>query len=207
MEFDYADCLSLWERQLLCVIVLPDKGAVFIDGGYFSKVRLTLGFASVHLDYASLSDKLCAGCDRFRTYYYDCMPYKDQTPSPDDEKRYKDKQVFIESLRNLDKFEIRLGHLLKTDGGDFKQKGVDILLSIDLTRLSWSKRIYKAILLTADTDFIPAIQEAKNAGVTVTLAFCQTMSRQISRALYQVCDERVRITADLLRDCTKQTVA
>jgi len=175
-----------------------------LDGGYFVKVRSRLGFGQADLNYEILSEKLCDGCVRFRTYYYDCMPYRDSVnPSNDDEQRYRKKQQFIESLRSLSRFEIRLGHLLRLDANDFKQKGVDVLLSIDLTRLSWRDKIEKAILITADTDFIPAIQEAKNAGVTTVLAYCDKMERPISKALYQVCDERKLITSDLLRECSQ----
>lgn len=180
---------------------MVEKVAVFIDGGYFSKVRLHLGFDQVRLNYATLSNKLCVGCERFRTYYYDCMPYKGETPSAEDEERYKNKQRFIESLRDLDRFEIRLGHLIKLGPSEFRQKGVDIQLAIDLTRLSWRDKIGKAVLVTSDTDFIPAIQEAKNAGVTTTLAHCPSMTKPVSRALYQICDERITLTADLLSDC------
>ena len=111
---------------------------------------------------------------------------------------YGDKQRFIASLRSLDRFEVRLGHLMKTETG-FKQKGVDVLLSIDLTRLSWQEKIDKAILVTGDTDFIPAIQEARDASVITCLAYCPSMPRRISPALYQVCDDRFQITAPFLQ--------
>jgi uncharacterized LabA/DUF88 family protein len=186
------------------MVLLPDKAAVFIDGGY-AKVRKQLGFSQKDVDYAVFSDKLCRSCERFRTYYYDCMPYKDAMPSSDDENRYKQKQRFIESLRYLDRFEIRLGHLLKVNATDFKQKGVDIQLSIDLTRLCWQDKVEMVILVTADTDFIPAIQEAKNAGVTAVLAYCPNMNKPISKALYQICDERLEITANFLNGCVKAT--
>jgi uncharacterized LabA/DUF88 family protein len=103
-------------------------------------------------------------------------------------------------LRRLERFEVRLGHLLKL-GTEFKQKGVDILLSIDLTRLSWQEKIDKAILVTGDTDFIPAIREAKDASVITTLAYCPNMPSRISQALYQLCDDRFQITAPFLQNC------
>lgn len=179
---------------------MADKAAVFIDGGYFAKVRTQLGFDTRNLDYCRLSDNLCVGCERFRTYYYDCMPYRSAVPSLQEQTRYQDKQRFISSLRNLPRFEIRLGHLLRL-GTEFKQKGVDILLSIDLTRLSWQGKIDKAILVTGDTDFIPAIQEAKDASVITTLAYCPNMPSRISPALYEVCDERFQIDALFLQNC------
>jgi uncharacterized protein (TIGR00288 family) len=51
-----------------------------------------------------------------------------------------------------------------------EQKQVDILLAIDLLRLSYRGAISQAILITGDSDFIPAIKIAKDEGVQVLLA-------------------------------------
>lgn len=55
---------------------MPDKAAVFIDGGYFKKVRENFGDPKT--DFLRLSDDLCkrCSCERFRTYIYDCAPFQ-----------------------------------------------------------------------------------------------------------------------------------
>lgn len=44
------------------------KCAIFIDGGYLSKL-LQNDFGGAHLDYQRLSDSLADSHDRLRTYY------------------------------------------------------------------------------------------------------------------------------------------
>ena len=47
------------------------------------------------------------------------------------------------------------------------QKGVDILIALDIASLSLKKEIEKIVLISGDTDFIPALQFAKNEGLIV----------------------------------------
>lgn len=64
---------------------------------------------------------------------------------------------------NLDPSDININPILE-------QKQVDILPAIDLLRLSYRSAITQAILVTGDSDFIPAIKIAKDEGVQVLLA-------------------------------------
>ncbi|MFQ6052342.1 MAG: NYN domain-containing protein [Candidatus Hydrothermarchaeota archaeon] len=145
-----------------------DKAAVFIDGGYFSYVLKAFGEPKI--DFEAFSNKLCenANAERFRTYYYDCMPYQSSPPTEEEKERYSRMDRFIISLKKLPRFEVRLGKLGRiTRFGqvEFIQKRVDNLLTVDLVRLSWTGKIHKAILVTGDSDFVPVVEEAKNAGV------------------------------------------
>ena len=54
-----------------------DKASVFIDGGYLARV-LKDEYGEAAIDFGVLSEKLCKGCERLRTYYYTCMPYQKQ---------------------------------------------------------------------------------------------------------------------------------
>ena len=78
----------------------------------------------------------------------------------------------------------------------FTQKGVDVLLSVDLVRLAWSGKITKAIIVTGDSDFIPAIKDVKDAGVIVELWHGQNMGP--TKELFQICDERHKIVKDII---------
>jgi len=197
----YVDCRS--DKNGRVYVIALEKAAVFLDGGFFSKVRLHFG--RPELDWVKFCDKICGdNCERLRTYFYDCMPYRDDPPTPEQQKRYADKQRFINSLSILPRFEIRLGRLqrlMTVDGDDFRQKGVDILLAVDLVRMAWRDRIYKAVIVTNDTDFIPAIKEAKDAGVLVHLHYCNDKPFDIHEALYSICDDRTPITRELLLEC------
>lgn len=175
-----------------------DKAAVFIDNGYLARV-LKQDFGEPRVDYLRLSETMCADFQRFRTCFYYCMPYQGPRPTQMERTRTSQADAFFYNLRNLPRFEVRLGRLIRTstDPPRYEQKGVDVLLSVDLVRLSWSKTIDKAILVTGDSDFVPAVQAAKDAGVIVELF--SSRKQHLSDELYQVCDERHVINEALVQ--------
>jgi uncharacterized LabA/DUF88 family protein len=48
---------------------------------------------------------------------------------------------------------------------------VDVLLAVDLTRLAWKQEITHAVLVSGDADFVPAVEDARAAGVHVALRY------------------------------------
>ncbi|MFH1392152.1 MAG: NYN domain-containing protein [bacterium] len=70
-------------------------------------------------------------------------------------------------LSNLQKqgFKIELGHMLKTD--KYHEKGVDVLIAVDMLIGAYEDLYDRLILVTSDTDLIPAIAKvrAKNKQV------------------------------------------
>lgn len=172
--------------------------AIFIDGGYLKKVLKEFGEPKI--DYLRLSDELAGGHERLRTYYYDCMPYRSNPPTPEENARYAGMQRFLDHLRRQPRFEVRLGRLAKRPGG-FEQKRVDVLFAVDLTRLSASRQISQAVLVTSDSDFVPAIQAAKNDGVLVQLYYSERLS--YNNELLQACDDRIPVTGELIRRVTR----
>ena len=151
------------------------KIAIFIDGAYLSRV-LKDSFGSATIDFSKLSAFLANGDPILRTYYYNCMPYKSAHPTQGETDRYNNMQRFLNSLEQLDRYAVKLGKLefRGRDGSGkpiFQQKRVDILLGCDLVLLAAKQRIEKAILITGDSDFIPAIEIAKNEGVEIELVY------------------------------------
>ena len=174
-----------------------ERTAIFLDGGYIKKAAMELG--SPYPDLLKLSELLCElspGARRFRTYYYDCMPYQGNPPTSEERDRHQRMDRFVASIRKLPSFEVRLGRLQRTQDG-FRQKMVDILLSIDLTRLASKQSIQRAILVTGDSDFVPAVKLAKDDGVTVHLFFARGKTVGIHDELYTVCDERTELTKSI----------
>lgn len=182
---------------------MMSRAAVFIDGGYFSKV-LTIAFKRPSLDYERFSDAICEGCERLRTYYYDCMPYQSNPPTKKERTRYAQKDSFIYSLRRLRRFEVRLGKLIYIPKAkDFVQKRVDVLYSVDLVRMSSTRQISKAVLVTGDSDFVPAIQAAKDAGVLTVIYYSAVQGVRALDELLYACDERREITKDIIDSCLR----
>jgi uncharacterized LabA/DUF88 family protein len=143
-----------------------EKAAVLIDGGYLDKVRLS--FNKPTLNIVKFSDIVCDNCNRFRTYYYDALPWVGDSPSQQDIQRRQSKQHFLDGLRMLHRVEVRLGELqrieMKCTKGQhhisFNQKLVDVLLSVDIVRLAWGGFVDKIILVSGDRDFLPAVNTA-----------------------------------------------
>ncbi|HSU15318.1 NYN domain-containing protein [Longimicrobium sp.] len=175
--------------------------AIFVDGGYFDRVSRDCG--SPRIDFGKLATELSRPDDLLRTYYYHCLPYMSPVPTPEEEERYAGKQRFFSALNRLNRFEVREGKL-EYRGTDresnrpiFEQKRVDIYLGVDLVMLAVKQRIHRAILITGDSDFLPAIRAAKNEGVLIHL-FHGTGPQQPHRDLWEEADDRTVITPDLL---------
>lgn len=181
-----------------------DRAAVFIDGGYLRRVLKDV-FGEPRIDYEKFSNVLCGNeVERMRTYYYDCMPLLGQNPTKEERERYAGMQRFIDYLRKLKRFEVRLGKLIYIpERGKPIQKRIDVLLSVDLVRMSWDKQIQRAILVTGDSDFVPAVKAAKDAGVLTIVYYSRGAPTVYAHdELLDACDERYEITEELIRSVT-----
>ena len=176
--------------------------AIFVDGGYFDRVSRDCG--SPRIDFGKLATELARPDDLLRTYYYHCLPYMSPVPTQEEEERYAGKQRFFSALNRLNRFEVREGKL-EYRGTDresgrpiFEQKRVDIYLGVDLIMLATKQRIHRAILITGDSDFLPAIRAAKNEGVLIHL-FPGSGPQQPHRDLWEEVDDRTVITPEILQ--------
>lgn len=186
---------------------LPDKAAVFIDGGYLDWVLRDARFAGGRIDYERFSDELCArsgGFARFRTYYYHCAPFQSSPPTRDESTRTADFNRFRTALDHLDRFQVRLGKLeirrCQTCGSARpQQKRVDSELAVDLVRLSAKGAIQKAILVAGDSDHTPAVRTAKEDSVLVTVWHLPGNARTVAHGeLLRLCDERFEIDLSVI---------
>ncbi len=174
-----------------------ERVAIFIDEGYLNKALESLG--RPRLDYGRFIEAIQGDMPLLRTYYYYCMPYQSPTPTPEERNMYQAKLSFVRYLSRLPRFELRQGRLIKR-GTEYVQRRVDIMLASDLVRLSVSGQIKEAVLVAGDSDFVPAIAIAKDAGVLVTLCYAPGAAHD---ELLDACDELVPITRDLLEDCLR----
>jgi uncharacterized LabA/DUF88 family protein len=180
---------------------LNNRAAVFIDGAYLTKI-LDVDFGKPKIDLAGLSDILCGNYERLRTYYYNCMPYQSSPPTEEERRRYSAMDKFVYTLKKLPRFDVKLGRL-ECIGGEFVQKRVDIAMAVDIVRLSCGRMIGKAIVVTGDSDFVPAIEASKEAGVVVML--CYSPSSIHDELLLSV-DESVIISADMIKDVERPSL-
>ena len=169
------------------------KCAILIDGAYLEKVREN-DFDGVRVDLGKLGDELSGSMERLRTYYYNCMPYTGNPPTPEERARLASMDSFISVLKRLPRFQVRLGKLQRI-ANQFRQKRVDIWMAVDLVRMSANKQIDKAIIITGDSDLVPAVEAARDSGVVVTLYYSPNARHD---ELLQACDERYEITRNLI---------
>jgi uncharacterized LabA/DUF88 family protein len=161
-------------------MMTPPRTALFIDAGYFDKL-MQGAFAdqqggrkvAMPLDFKRLPGVL-AGEKPWRTYYYYAMPWVSDPPLPAEHAAFQGKQRFIDFLGRLPRWELRQGVVeRRTSGKDvwFEQKRIDVMLAVDLVRLAWRGEIQRAVIVAGDSDFIPAIADARAAGVRVALRY------------------------------------
>jgi uncharacterized LabA/DUF88 family protein len=178
------------------------RAAIFIDGGYLNKV-LQHEFNDTPIDYQELAvfiaQQIHPETDILRTYYYDCLPYQSDPPTEEEARRFGSAQNFIDALSRKPRFEVRLGRLARRGpdrGGQYyyQQKMVDVLLSIDLVRLSTKGQITHAVLVAGDADFVPAIRAARDEGLSIWLFH----GKRIHNDLWCIADERIKFTDDII---------
>ena len=91
--------------------------AIFIDGGYAA--RIAADHLHVWVDYEKLSEEIrnvvAEGSeepvDLLRSYFYDCLPYQSDPPTPNEVARFSTKRKFFAALRRLPKYKVREGRL------------------------------------------------------------------------------------------------
>jgi hypothetical protein len=81
--------------------------AIFVDGGYLEKI-IKNEFSEVPIDFSKLVEILVGGRELLRTYYYNCLPYQSNSPTPEESERFAKKERFFSYLRSLPRFSVRL---------------------------------------------------------------------------------------------------
>ncbi len=138
--------------------------AVFIDGSNFYFKLKELGFRNLLEFNFSGFVKMLAGKDKIMsaTYYVG----KIRTDGTKQTKKLFDAQQKL--LGKLRQYKIRyaLGYLMKTDG-KYHEKGVDVNIAVDMLVATYENLSDRLILVSSDTDLLPAILKAKEKGKKV----------------------------------------
>jgi len=178
-----------------------DRVGIFIDGGYLDQI-LKHTFNRIRIDFEKLIRHLGRDERVLRVYYYHCPPYKDDPPSREQNERFARAESFYAQLERIPKFEVRKGKLAKRETPDgspyYVQKGIDVLLATDLVLLSAKQSISRAVVLAGDSDYLPAIQIAKNEGVHITLVHGPDGTYH-KHDLWQHADERIALTEEIVQ--------
>ena len=133
-------------------------------------------------------------------YFYTAPPYQSPKPTPEENERKANYDKFVGILGKIKepKIHVREGRCQKIKG-DFSQKGVDTLITMDLLKSSQDKDVKNIILLTSDTDFVPIIKDIKD-GKNLILAYFTDRKRKsaftLSNHLWNVFKKKILISID-----------
>ncbi|MCX6749114.1 MAG: NYN domain-containing protein [Candidatus Pacearchaeota archaeon] len=168
---------------------------VFIDGAYLSLVSKFFGKGKpLKFNIKKFAENLARDQNLVckDIFYYNCPPFQGTPPTEEQERRKAGYDKFISKL-DLSGIKIREGRCQMINN-EYTQKGVDVLLSIDLVRNA--SRIKKFILVACDTDFVPAIEDIREKNrVEVILYYLKDNDPMFSMSdhILSVCDKKVRL--------------
>jgi len=154
-------------------------------------------FKSEKIDLHKFASKLCNGGELTRCYYYLCTPHLSDPPTQQELEKNAAMQKFVKAIEMLPNFMIRAGQLVfESSRNEYVQKQVDVQMAIDMVNMK--DRMDKAIIVTGDMDFVPAINHLREHGVQVELVYMPT---KVYRDLIKSVDVDKPITEALVRAC------
>lgn len=139
-----------------------DRVAIFIDGSnlYYKLKELKIQHTT-EFNYLGLCQKLARQRPIvFKGYFIGVVRVKGNDPKSLELR--KNQQRLFSFLRNRG-FIIRQGYLLENNG-KYHEKGVDVQLATDLLIGAYEDKYDVAIILSSDTDMLPAIRKIKSLG-------------------------------------------
>lgn len=140
---------------------------VFLDGSNFYhrlrdpelNFKQLLGF-----NYEKFAEWLAYGRDIVKCIYYVAL-VRGEKDNPKSEELVRNQQRLFASLQNQG-WEVKKGYMIVHDK-DYKEKGVDVRLAVDILDMAYQNEYDTAIVVSSDTDLIPAIIRAKELGKSI----------------------------------------
>lgn len=186
------------------------KVALLIDGGYLRACA-----KAAHKTYDNnFIEKFAGHCilaDEYllRVYYYDAPQFRGtvQLPVSGTNTTFSSSDTWLHDLAKIERFAVRRGTLgfrgwkpknipiagaaALTDSDFapiFEQKGVDMRIGLDIATFSHTRAVDRVILVSGDQDMIPAMKEARKAGLEVTLIQMAHPTKNLHDSLHEHSD-------------------
>ena len=178
----------------------PARVMIFIDGGYlrkwfekkgFGKENLPLGRFSLLITKIALHDLNNAII--IRSYFYDAIV-------DHSDPRYEYQKKFFQGIDLYPNYDVRLGRLVKTSNGSIRQKGVDVLMAIDMVNKSNLDQYDVAIVVAGDLDHIEAVKTVKSNGKQVFGIWYEPSTSEELRSSFDEDHELSNADVELLTD-------
>src|SRR3989338_5517990 len=145
---------------------MGDKGrvAVFIDGSNLYFKLKSFGILNLlRFNYRGLIDWLVRDRQLVHLNYYVGVVRAKRDKLREQQLRQNQVRLFNHLQSSSQGFTIRKGYLMRNDGV-YHEKGVDVQLAVDLVVGAFENAYDMAIVISSDTDLIPAIHKAKELG-------------------------------------------
>jgi uncharacterized LabA/DUF88 family protein len=181
--------------------------AIMIDGGYLRAIASHAG-KTYNPDFIEKFSLNCRVTDEeiLRVLYYDCAFYegKQKLPVSGTLHQFTANNQWLTDLSRKNLFAVRRGILkfrgfkpikIPIAGGgalqdsdfkpDFEQKGVDMRIGLDIANYSSNKAVDRIVLVSNDTDCIPALKHGRKSGlqiVVIELPGCHTAPELLSHS-------------------------
>jgi uncharacterized LabA/DUF88 family protein len=174
------------------------RAAIFIDAAYLDfMARATV--PGWQVDHQKLVDALTPiHAELLRAYYYTSPPHVSAVPTADERARQRAFDRYVQAVSTTPRLDVRLGSTARrVDAAGvvrYQQKRVDLLLGVEMVRLATKRQITELHLLAGDSDFVPAVEVAKEEGVICVLHH----GRHAHHHLRSVADECHRIDAQFM---------
>ena len=169
---------------------------LFVDGGYLQMVwrERMVPFIGEQLQISYPRLLLCAGMYVRKALYYDCLDdiARDGEPEEEYRRRVERQEKVFNEIRSLDRYHVQLGTLRGTQRRR-RQKGVDVLLTVDMLTNAFRQNFTNAVLLAGDLDFKPVVQSLVQSGTDVLVLWD---ARSGSEELAFAADSQRRIMLD-----------
>lgn len=138
--------------------------AVFIDGSnLYSKLKGLQVKATSEFDYLGFVKHLVKDGEFVYVGYY-VGQVRVEKNNPRSEALYSNQQKFFHRLSiQIPNIEIVRGHI-QNYNGIYKEKGVDVRLALDICNQAKENLYDRAIVVSSDSDLLPAIRMAQAVG-------------------------------------------
>lgn len=159
------------------------KSIVLIDGGnFYHKLKDLKLHYLLKFDFSGFA-KMLVGRDQIvQVIYYVGKIRTDGTKKT--KKLFDGQQRLLGSLKKQ-KVKYSMGYLMKS-GGKYREKGVDVAIAVDMLVAMYENLCDRIILVSSDTDLLPAVDKAKEKGKIVEYV---GFSHKVSVAMVARCTE------------------
>ncbi|MFH1896448.1 MAG: NYN domain-containing protein [bacterium] len=137
---------------------------ILIDGSNFYFKLKSLGIKNLlHFNYSAFAKYISTKRRLVSSHYY--IGAVRTGKSAKAQKLFNNQRRLLVNLKKH-KFQYSLGYLLKS-GGSYHEKAVDVNIAVDILVAAYENLCDRIVLVSSDTDLLPAIAKARQQGKAV----------------------------------------